>query len=117
MNSRDLLVAWLFAFGITMVVELVVAGFMLRGVQAQAWRRLTLIAIGQFATHPVVWFVLPDLALPRPLYVMIAETWAWGVEAVLYATACSSLGFRRALWISLVANGASVIVGEVVRAF
>jgi hypothetical protein len=65
-------------------------------------------------THPVVWFVFPQLyerGLGYWEMVAVAETFAVGVEALWLV----ARGVRRALAWSLLANAASVAVGLLVR--
>lgn len=62
-------------------------------------------------THPVVWFVLPQLGLPYWTYVAIAETYAVAVEALWGWR----WGLRHAWAWSLLANGLSFGLGMVSR--
>lgn len=100
------MIAWLVAFAFTQAVE---APLYLRATGGR-W----LVALGASAvTHPVVWFVFPAL-LPHSYGWMLAaaESFAVLVEAGWL------LAFRvpRALLLSLLANGASLAAGFVLRA-
>jgi hypothetical protein len=56
-------VNWLRAFGLTLIVELPIAGALLSAVEPRLGRRLAVIALANLATHPLVWFLSPGLAL------------------------------------------------------
>jgi hypothetical protein len=116
---------WLVAFAFTQIVEVPIY---LRATRGRAVASFGASAI----THPIVWFVMPDLwrsmylaairfdsrlviASPFLRYacmVLLAESFAIGVEA-LYLRA---LNVRRALVWSLAANAASVTLGLIARA-
>jgi len=107
---------WLRAFALTVAVELAVAVPALgRGAGSMA-RRLTIVTLAQLATHPLLWFVLPALHLPRAAFLLLGEGGAVLVEAVAYVAALPSCSPRRAVAVSLGANAASVAVGLVTRA-
>jgi hypothetical protein len=106
----SLLHQWERAFALTVVVELAVvvpafASFGSRG------RRVAAGLLGQLATHPAVWFIFPALGLPRVAYLVVAETWAVVIEALVYRFAFPELPWRRAFFVSLLANAASVAAG------
>jgi hypothetical protein len=113
-------VKWLLAFAFTQAVELPIWVAALRrgGRREGARSRPTLlvavlVALGASAlTHPVVWFVFPALRPAVGYWPMIAlaEAFAVGVEA-LYMHA---EGVRGALWWSLAANAASLILGVLI---
>lgn len=104
--------AWARAFAVTLGVELAVATPLLPGGRAQ---RLVLVALANLASHPAVWFVLPELGLGYPAWLITAELWAVAVEAVAYR-ALLPASTRRAAGVSLLANGASLAVGLALRA-
>lgn len=116
MTEADLIFAWGRAFALTAAVELTVAVPALRRTRASRWRRLVTVFIAQLATHPIVWFVIPALHLPRPLFVAVAELWAFSIEALLYYVALPPLDWRSAALISGAANGASFAIGLSLRA-
>lgn len=122
---------WLYAFALTQAVETPLYTLALgRLGQRPAWaRRPTAAArpwplpvrvglgfLASLLTHPVVWFVWPWLVDPGAHYLafcLTAECFAVLVEAALLALG----GLRRALWIALAVNAASVGVGLLSRAF
>ena len=96
--------AWFLAFVVTQVIEVPI---WMRAFRGRPW-----IAFGASAlTHPIVWFVLPNLAVRHTTYVVIAECYAVLVEAVW----ARQWGLRRALLWSLLANGASFGIGMLLR--
>lgn len=103
---------WLAAFVVTQAAEVPI--YTLAQEERPMWQRL-LVAFGASAiTHPIVWFVLYEPLLPivgYTPYLLIAETFAWGVEALWLR----GWGVDRpALW-SLTANAASVALGSLLR--
>ena len=105
-----LLRAWLVAFVFTLVSELVIAVPLLRGGGARS-RRIAAVCLAQLATHPSVWFIWPLLALPRPLFLVVAESFALVVEALIYRFSFERLAWSRCFAASALANGVSVVVG------
>jgi hypothetical protein len=106
----SLISMWARAFAVTTGVEIWVAVPGL-GRVAPRGRRAIAALIGQLATHPAVWFILPELHLPRTKFMLLAETWAVVVEALIYIFSLPELPWGRALVVSVVANAASVGVG------
>jgi hypothetical protein len=113
-TEADLVLFWGRAFGVTVAVELGTLVPWLRSVEPRMLRRAGIVVLGQMTTHPWVWFVLPVLPVAHAVYWAIAETFAVSVEAVLYRLTLP-LGWRRAFWVSFVANVSSVLVGFVLR--
>ena len=105
-----LLRAWLIAFAITVASELAIAVPLLAPGGSRA-RRIAAVCLAQLATHPSVWFVWPLLGLPRPLFLLFAESFALLVEASIYRFGFERLSWSRCLAASALANGASVLVG------
>jgi hypothetical protein len=103
--------AWLRAFGLTLLIELPVATPLLAAVEPRVWRRTAAVIAANLATHPLVWFLFPGLALGRPARFAISEAWALIAEAAVYLTVWPALRLRRALFVSLLANGASAVAG------
>lgn len=103
---------WFRAFAFTQVVEAPIYRRLLGCTWGQALMASTI-------THPFVWFVFPELRHVTHLsYVsvsILAELFAWWVEA-LYFYLVTKAGFRRALLVSLLANGTSVSLGLLSRA-
>jgi hypothetical protein len=115
------IVAWAGAFFFTQAVEVPVWAYALRtdrklALGEERWPLWLCVAVAFGAsaiTHPVVWFVFPQLA-PGSYWVMIAqaETFAVLVEAA-YAW---GLGLRSPLVWSVLANCASAGLGLLCRA-
>jgi len=106
---------WLRAFLLTLAVEVPLATWLLRRAEPELWRAALIAVIANLSTHPLVWFGWSQVFLVgTPEYVIAAETWAVAIEAVVYAVTIPGLGARRAVLISLIANGASFAVGRVV---
>jgi hypothetical protein len=106
------LVPWLSAFGLTQVVEMPIYVRALREGERPTIERLPLalaIAFGASAlTHPIVWFVIPELIPGDWLtMVIVAELFAITAEAVWLR----AFGLPRALAWAGFANAASVLVG------
>lgn len=108
--------AWIRAFALTLIVELLVAVPLL-GSQRPLLRRIFAVAFGQLSTHPLVWFVFSALPLQRGWYLVVAEGWAVVIETFLYLLVFSGLSRRSALAAAALANAASVTAGLILRAF
>jgi hypothetical protein len=99
------MMAWLWAFLFTQAVEVPIYAVPLRG--------RPLAGFGASAiTHPVVWFVFPALIHDYLTMAVAAEIFAVAVEAAYLR----AFGVRRALFWSIVANGASLGLGLALRA-
>jgi hypothetical protein len=87
-TGRSYVAAFLIALVVTLLVELPVLWALARGVfklTAVSTRRLLAVgAVGSLLTLPVLWFVLPAFLNP-PVAVVLGETLAVGVEALLYS--------------------------------
>jgi hypothetical protein len=109
--------AWLIAFVVTFAVEAPVVLALTRGSSITFTRRLALVLFAQLATHPLVWFVFPAIpGLRGTTALALSEAWAWLAEAAFYAL---TLDVRptRALSISALANGASLLAGAALARF
>lgn len=107
----DFVLRWLWAFVFT---ELVETGIYVQATGDRPLRERLAIGLGASAiTHPLVWFVIPEVTQAFGIgwwtTVAIAETFAVLVEAGWLA----SFGARRALLWSLTANGVSFSLGLV----
>lgn len=102
--------AWLLAFSLTLGSELLVAVPLLAAGGPRS-RRIAAVCLAQLATHPSVWFIWPLLGLPRPLFLLLAESFAVLVEALFYRLSFPTLSWSRCLGSSALANGSSVLVG------
>jgi hypothetical protein len=103
--------AWLRAFGLTLLVELPIATWLLAAVEANVARRAAVVVVANLATHPLVWFLFPGLALGGAARFALSEAWAFGAEVAIYLLVWPALRLRRAALVSLVANAASVALG------
>ena len=100
-----MLIAWLWGFLFTQIVEIPIYAWPLRG-------RVGVAFTASAITHPIVWFVFPRLIQPYVPMVLAAELFAVVVETVWLRR----FGVRHALLWSLAANGASVGLGFLSRA-
>lgn len=99
-------IAWAWAFAFTQVLEI--------AVYRRALGCGLLRAFGASAlTHPCIWLLFPYAPGPYVLTVVIAELFAWLVEALYFMR---PFGVRRALIVSLLANGTSFLLGMISRA-
>jgi hypothetical protein len=105
------LTEWALAFGLTQLVEIPVVVRVTRGLPAPAWQRAALAFVATLATHPIVWFVMPELGLSEPLRYAASEGWAFGAELVIYRALLPGATWGRAAAASGLANGASFLVG------
>jgi hypothetical protein len=104
--------AWLTAFLLTFLVEAPIVVALTRDSEVGVARRVALVFFAQLVTHPLVWFVFPYIVgLRSGTATLLSEIWAWLAEAVFYALVLRGVTFTRALAVSAIANGASVLVG------
>jgi hypothetical protein len=109
--------AWFRAFLLTLAVEVPIVALLLRRLEPSRTRLLVLVLFANLATHPAVWFVFTQFFLiGTPGYVVVAEGWAVGAEAVFYWAAFRGVSVRRAVAVSLVANLASFVAGRLLVA-
>jgi hypothetical protein len=105
----DFVLRWLWAFVFTQLVE---TGIYVQATPTRPLRERLAIGLGASAiTHPLVWFVIPDITQAFGISwwptVAIAETFAVLVEAGWLA----AFGVRRAFFWSLAANMISFSLG------
>jgi hypothetical protein len=109
-DGNDVL-AWAKAFALTELVE------------APLYRRIVPTNWGpalaaSAMTHPFVWFFFPwlgdELGTSWTVTATASEIFAWSVEALFFRRLCR-ISWRRAALVSLVANGASLGLGLLVR--
>jgi len=104
---------WFAAFVLTVAVEIPIVAYLLRRAEQDLLRRVSLAVLANLATHPVVWFVITQLLLVGTTgYILVAETWAVGAEAVFYGVAVRGTSARRAIAVSVAANAASFLAGR-----
>jgi hypothetical protein len=115
MLSQAYLLAWLRAFLFTQVVEMPIY---MRYAPSSKVRAFGASAV----THPFVWFVFPLLGTQvfgtRASYAGVylgSELFAWLVEALVMRAPAGT--WLRAMSVSLLANAASVALGETSRYF
>ncbi len=103
--------SYLFAFALTVGIELVVALPVLA--PGGRWpRRIAAVVVAQLATHPSVWFFWTLFGWPRPVYLLLAESFALVVETLIYRLVFQQISWPRALAASALANGTSVLIGS-----
>ena len=108
---------WFRAFLLTVAVEVPLAAFLLRRFEPSRARLVILLLFANLASHPAVWFIFTQLFLIGTWeYLLVVEGWAVAIEALFYWTAFPGLPARRAIAVSLAANAASVLVGQVLTA-
>lgn len=107
---------WLRAFSLTLLIELLVAVPLLRGVAGRQ-RRVSAVIFAQLVTHPAVWFIFPLIGWSQPIYLLVAESWAVLLECGLYLLAFPALRWSKALGVAALANAASFAVGQLLRGF
>ena len=108
---------WLRAFGLTLAIEIPIAASMLAAVEPRTARRLAGVVMANLATHPLVWFLFPGLALGWAARFAASEAWAFLAETAVYLIVWPSLRLRRAALVSLAANGASALAGLIFARF
>lgn len=109
-----MLLPWLRAFLLTQLCEVPIAGTLLGSGSGPWHRRILLSAYASLSTHPVVWFVFPQLEWNWMAVLATAEIWALVTEAGLFLMAAPSVGWKRCLAASAAANAASFLLGLVV---
>ena len=108
---------WFRAFVITVLVEAPIVAALVRTWEPELPRRLVLVAFANLASHPAVWFVFSQvLLIGTASYLLVAEGWAVASEALFYWAAFRGLPVRRAIGISLAANVASFLIGQLIFA-
>lgn len=105
---------WGVAFLLTQCVEVPLYAWLLRAFLSPSRRLGAALAVSA-TTHPWLWFVLPDLLVPRFGYagfVAVGEALVVFAEAALFVLV--GVPVRRSLVASLVANGSSLAIGWIV---
>ena len=106
--------SWPVAFLLTLLLELPVVLWLTP--TAHRRRLLPWILLANGTSHPTLWFVLFPLLLPRYDYstvLVLAEALVFAYEGILYAVALRDV---RGVGLSVVANGFSLGVGQVIHA-
>jgi len=103
------LLAWLRAFAFTQLVEVPIY---VRGARVSAAQGFVASAL----THPVLWFVIFPLSpASYDTTTVVGELWVWLTEAAYLRLMRYEPRLHRALLWSLIANGASLGLGELCR--
>jgi len=103
---------WISAFVLTQAVEMPIY---IVACRQQKWPTRILVAFATSAvTHPIVWFVIPELMAHTSyeVYFAVAEGFAVLAEALILRAGAR---VHYALLWALGANAASVVVGELTR--
>lgn len=113
-----LILGWFRAFVLTLAVEELAAGWLLR--RDVPWlRRIALIAVCNIASHPAVWLIFPELGAglgwTRLTTLLVSEGWAFGSETLIYWLFLGPGRARRALLTATVANALSLALGLVLH--
>ena len=109
---------WFRAFVATLVLELLVAPFVL-GRELGRLRRAGAVLLVNLATHPVVWFVIPELCRGHVSWtasVVLSEIWAVAIETWGFRVVFPELRWTRCLAAAALANAASTAIGLALRA-
>jgi hypothetical protein len=108
--------SWSAAFALTLAVEVPIVLAMLRREVQDLARLAVLVVFVNLATHLAVWYVASQLLRVGTIqYVVAAEAWAIGAEALFYVAALPRLQVSRALAVSATANLASFLVGRLLE--
>jgi hypothetical protein len=102
---------WIRGFALTLAMEEAVAVPMLAPVEPSKLRRVLAVLLVNLATHPLVWFFFSQLGWPRPMFVTVAEAWAFGFELLAYRVIFPGAPWARCTAVSCAANLASFVVG------
>ena len=106
---------WFMAFVLTVAIEAPIVWLLVKRAEPDLPRLGVLILFADLATHPAVWFIVPQLLLVGTLsYTLVAETWATTAEAVFYGAAIKGLSPRRAIAVAVAANVTSFLVGRAI---
>lgn len=109
-----LIVHWFRAFLLTLTIEELAAGWVLRR-EVPLLRRVALIAVCNIASHPAVWLIFPELGgalgWSRLFTLFISEVWAFGLEALIYALFLGPDRARLAAQTATFANALSLSLG------
>jgi hypothetical protein len=103
---------YLFALGVTLVVEMLIVAALFRG---QRIRMVLVCALATTATHLSMHFVLPQFFSTHRYVVIVGEALALVVEALAYGALAHPRDWPRALIVSALANSASYGAGFVIN--
>lgn len=97
-------------FAVEFIVFLLLMRFVFRSREPKALRALLVVCGAQAATLPLLWFIINHYSLMGTVVMLAAESFAVGVEAVIYRF-FARLTWQRALLASALCNVASYVVG------
>ncbi len=101
-------------WALTLVVETLIAGLYM-SVLGLPRALLGVVPVASLFSLPVVWFILPQLALPWILVLGLSELFAVAFETgFVYAFTHWTMSLRQAAVLSTLMNGASFAIGLVV---
>ena len=108
---------WIVAFSLTQMIEITVGLLIWRKEKGSLSRKIGILFGASALTHPLVWFVFPKMSaewgLTYPEYLLMAEAYAYCVEAFYYF----SLRISRPILLSTVTNSCSFLTGLFVHEF
>lgn len=107
---------WFRAFLFTLAVEIPLFVFLARRqisppIRLSLKRLVFAAASGTLVTHPLLWFVWPLVVRDYVYYIASGELLIAAIESVTFYLLARPIRFTRALVTSVVANGASFILG------
>jgi hypothetical protein len=105
--------SWFSLFLVTVAIEVPLAAVLIGKAEPSWGRRLIVALAAQLATHPLVFFVFPQLPLRGFPSLLLSELYAFGFEALLYGAAFPRLRPLEAFAIAGLANGISFGLGLV----
>jgi hypothetical protein len=111
-----MLLPWFKALVLTLAIECPVAALLLKAQGVSRVRLIVLLFFANLATHPVVWFVFPELPWRPWLSFALSEAFAVLAEGVFFIAALR-VRPTRAMAASLAANGLSLSVGLLLYRF
>jgi hypothetical protein len=108
---------WVYIFSLTCLLELPIYVGLLRRVVRLPWGLLLCLVLN-LLTHPLVWFVLPNLLENQVHYVLVAEAFAVVTEGLALLGIARWRRWEGWPWLSLFgvaffANAFSAAVGEI----
>ncbi len=121
MNDVEYVHRFITSMVFTVAIETPILYILLRQLfRERAIESRSIIIVGilaSFASIPYVWFVFPYLAnWPRSTSLIFSESFVVVLEAVIYALVLR-VNIWKAIFISLVANSSSYLLGPVLRSF
>lgn len=97
-------------FFLTIAIETIILFFLLR----KRYDSMLIVrnsVLASSLTLPFVWFLFPLLPLSYSLQISLSETFAVGVETLIYFMFFKNLNFKEAFFLSLICNFISFSIG------